>query len=342
MNRNGINSVLIFPTGISMHIDKLTRIDLNLLVILQVLLEEQSVTRAATRLNVSQSALSKSLSRLRLHLQDPLFTRTAHGLKPTPHALNLQQKLTKLLQGLYQLTQAPTFDPLSSDRHFSISMLESAYATLLPSFIGPLLQQASNIHLDVLGWKEGSMQDLQKGKVEFGITGIDYDQQQQLKIDNLPDELTYKILFSDHQTCLVNEHHPALQHVKNNTWDIQGYLACNHLQVSCEGNKFWAIDFELEKHNKQRNIISTLPDFYGGASVCAHSDLIFTLPSSFVPHAQKLYPLKQIPLPFQLHEMAYVLLWHQGNTDEPGHQWVRNMICDSVDNAFKNNNSHAY
>lgn len=334
MNRNDIISDLTFSMGISMNIDKLMRIDLNLLVVLQVLLEEESVTRAAVRLNLSQSALSKSLNRLRISLQDPLFSRTAHGLKPTAHALQLQQKLPSLLQNLYQLTQAPRFDPSSSDRHFSISMLESAYATLLPYFIGPLLKQASHVHLDILSWMENSMQSLQQGKVDFGITGIDFYDDPRLKTEILPDGIAHTILFHDQQTCLVNENHPVLESIKKGHWDIDSYLQYNHIQVSCEGNKWWAIDYFLEKQGKQRNIISTLPDFYGGASVCAHSDLIFTLPSSFVPHAQKLYPLKQIPLPFSFSEMAYVLLWHQRNSDEPGHKWIREMICNSVANAI--------
>lgn len=317
-----------------MNIDKLMRIDLNLLVILQVLLEEESVTRAAIRLNLSQSALSKSLTRLRNHLQDPLFTRTAHGLKPTIHALQLQQKLPSLLQGLYQLTQAPSFEPSTSERHFSISMLESAYATLLPCFIGPLLKQASHIHLDVLSWKEGAIQALQQGKVDFGITGIDFYEDHRLTTQNLPDGIAHTLLFHDQQTCLVNENHPALIALENGVWDITSYLNYKHLQVCCEGDKFWALDYYLEKQGKQRNIFSTLPDFYGAASVCAHSDLIFTLPSSFVPHAQKLYPLKQIPLPFVFSEMAYALLWHQRNTDEPGHKWVKEMICRSVNDEF--------
>lgn len=319
-----------------MNIDKLMRIDLNLLVVLQVLLEEESVTRAASRLNLSQSALSKSLNRLRSSLQDPLFSRTAHGLKPTTHALLLQQKLPALLQNLYHLTQAPSFDPESSDRHFSISMLESAYATLLPCFIGPLLQQAKNLHLDILSWKKGSMQALQQGKMDFGISALDFYEDQRLDTQKLPDGIEHSVLFNDHQTCLVHENHPILQAVEDGTWNLDSYLQQKHMQIVCEGNKWWALDYFLEKQGKQRNILSTLPDFYGGASLCAHSDLIFTLPSSFVAHAQKLYPLKQIPLPFAFSEMAYVLIWHQRNNDEPGHQWVREMICNSVDSTFGN------
>jgi len=334
MNRNDINSDLNFPKGISMNIDKLMRIDLNLLVVLQVLLEEESVTRAASRLNLSQSALSKSLNRLRESLQDPLFTRTAHGLKPTAHALLLQQKLPELLQHLYHLTQAPRFEPETSDRHFSISMLESAYATLLPSFIGPLLQQAKHLHLDILSWKKGSMQALQQGKMDFGISALDFYDDQRLDARKLPDDVEHAVLFHDHQTCLVREEHPILSAVKEGNWDMQCYLQQKHIQIVCEGNKWWALDYFLQKQNKQRNVIATLPDFYGGASLCAHSDLIFTLPSSFIGHAQKLYPLKEIPLPFDFDAMAYVLIWHQRNNDEPGHQWVREMICNNVGKTF--------
>ena len=319
-----------------MNLHNLSRIDLNLLVILQVLLEENSVTRAASRLHVSPSALSKSLTRLRNSLEDPLFTRTAHGLKPTAHALQLKQKLPSLLQSLHQLTLAPSFDPSSSERHFSISMLESAYATLLPCYIGPLLKQAPNLRLNAFGWSENSMQDLLKGKVDFGITARILSDGNLFTEEKLPPGFASSTLFDDHQVCLVHEHHPILETIKQGTWNLESYLKQDHIQVRCEGKEMWELDYFLAGQNKQRNIISTLPDFYGAASVCAYSNLVFTLPSSFVPHAQKLYPLKQIPLPFEFMPMAYVLLWHERNTDEPGHKWIREMICSSVEKAMQN------
>lgn len=156
-----------------MNLDKLARIDLNLLVILQVLLEEQSVTRAAYRLNLSQSALSKSLNRLRETLDDPLFQRTSHGLKPTAHAMALSKILPNTLQDLYQLTLPPIFDPATSSRKFTFSMVESAYETLIPSFIGSLLQQAPSIKLDSYLWTGQSFHDLQQGQIDFGIAGRD-------------------------------------------------------------------------------------------------------------------------------------------------------------------------
>ncbi|WP_144211522.1 LysR family transcriptional regulator [Shewanella donghaensis] len=318
-----------------MNIDNLAKIDLNLLVILQVLLEEQSVTRAASRLHLSQSALSKSLNRLRVTLDDPLFQRTAHGLKPTAHAVNLAQQLPLLLQSLHQIVQPPSFIPASSHQHFSFAMVESAYETLLPYFIGTILHDAPNLKLDSYVWNEKSMQDLQLGQIDFGIAGRDTHPQADFKKEQLPDGIKYQTLFKDKQVCLVRQDHPILEKINAGHWDRELYLQMAHVQVRCEGNDWWALDYHLADQNLHRRISSTVPDFYGAASICAHSDLIFTLPSSFASHAALLYPLVEIPLPFSFIPMAYVLLWHERNSEAPGHLWLRNIICGSVAKAIK-------
>ncbi|MBW0279680.1 LysR family transcriptional regulator [Shewanella xiamenensis] len=314
-----------------MNLDNLARIDLNLLVILKVLLEEQSVTRAASRLHISQSALSKSLNRLRETLDDPLFQRTAHGLKPTAHALNIGQKLPNILQDLYQLTQPPTFTPASSNRQFSFAMVESAYETLIPYFIGPLLNSAPNIKLDSYVWTEKSMHDLQQGQIDFGISGRDLHPLSDSHTDRLPEGIACQTLFTDRQVCLVRQAHPLMAALTSPQWDLSLYLEMAHVQVRCEGSDWWTLDYFLADLGHRRKISTTVPDFYGAASVCAHSDLIFTLPSSFALHACKLYPLKLLPLPFEFMPMAYVLLWHQRNDEDQGHKWMRDTICQSVE-----------
>ncbi len=319
-----------------MHLDNLARIDLNLLVILQVLLEEQSVTRAASRLHLSQSALSKSLNRLRDTLGDPLFLRTAHGLKPTAHAVQLGQKLPNMLQGLYQLTQPPGFIPASSNRQFSFAMVESAYETLIPYFIGPLLIAAPNLKLDSYVWMEKSMQALQQGQIDFGMTGRDLHPQSDFQLKRLPEGIAHQTLFTDHQICLVRENHPVLTAIRNGNWNLDIYLEMYHVQVRCEGNDWWALDYHLAEQGQHRRISTTVPDFYGAASICAHSDLIFTLPTSFAQHAKKLYSLVELPLPIEFSPLAFVLLWHERNNDEPGHRWIRKTICKSVADAFSN------
>lgn len=316
-----------------MNLDNLARIDLNLLVILQILLEEESVTRAASRLHLSQSALSKSLNRLRDTLGDPLFLRTAHGLKPTAHALQLKMQLPTILQGLYQISLPPSFVPEKSHRQFSFAMLESAYETLLPYYIGPILSQAPKLNLEIYGWNEKSLLDLQQGQIDFGITARELHPTADFRLNNLPEGISHQRLLTDNQVCLVRSGHPLLESINAGLWDIDTYLSMSHVQVRCEGNDWWLLDYQLAESGQHRHICATLPDFYGAASVCAHSDLVFTLPSSFVSHAQKLYNLVQLPLPIDFSSLVYVLLWHERNNDEPGHKWVRDMICQSVEKA---------
>ncbi len=313
-----------------MNFDSLAKLDLNLLLILQILLEEESVTRAANRLHLSQSALSKSLNRLREMLDDPLFSRSAHGLKPTSHALQLKAQLPVLLQGLYQLTLPPSFAPATSLRHFSFAIIESAYETLFPSYTSPLLNQAPNITLDIYGWTEKSMQDLQQGQIDFAITARDLHPISDYRLNNLPEGIVQRHLFTDQLICLVRKNHPLLATLENGTWNLDTYLQMSHLQVRCEGKEWWALDYHLAESGQHRRISCTLPDFYGAASVCANSDLIFTLPSQFAPHAQKLHSLAQLPLPIAFTPIVYLLLWHKRNNNEPGHQWIRDTICENV------------
>lgn len=315
-----------------MNLDKLNRLDLNLLIVLQVLFEEGSVTRAATRLHISQSAVSKNLNRLREALDDPLFVRQSHGLKPTNHALMLSQNLPQLLSQISSLITPPSFDPMQSQRQFSIAMVESAYETLLPHFIGEILTQAPNTHLDTHFWTGEGMSQLSQGEIDFAITGKDFIHQdsQQLILTDLPPGIEYQTLYYDKQVCLVKNGHPALKWVSNGTWSLEKYLSLGHVQVRCEGNPWWALDYHLADLGHQRKICTTVPDFYGAANVSLHSELIFTLPSSFATHAQKLYSLTQIPLPFEFLPMAYVLFWHQRNNHDLGHQWLKEIIVSRV------------
>lgn len=321
-----------------MKLDKLIRLDLNLLVILQVLLEEQNVTRASRRLNLSQSALSKQLAKLRDMLDDPLFQRTAHGLKPTAHAQQIAERLPNLLQGIAELTQPPQFIAASCDRQFSFAMVESAYETLLTHFIGKALNEAPNIRFSSYVWTEHSLQALLMGQVDFGITGRDLTPQTGELFDNLPKELVCQTLFTHQQVCLVRKDHPALLAYDKGHWDLDFYLSLSHVQVRCEGNDWWALDYHLARSGQHRKLSVIVPDFYGASNICANSDLVFTLPESFAKHAVKIYPLVELPLPTPFSPMAYVLLWHQRHREDPGHRWVREslMACAKQDQITPN------
>lgn len=158
-----------------MNIEKLARIDLNLLVCFKVLIEELNVTRAAHRLCLSQSAVSKSLAKLRNQFEDPLFIRHAHGLKLTPKVQFLKPKLDVLINQLEQLTQPEEFSPSSSDYRYQIAAVESVYPLILPHFLPQIFKQAPSVTISTHAWSEETFRQLQRGEIDLGITGKDID-----------------------------------------------------------------------------------------------------------------------------------------------------------------------
>ena len=135
-----------------MQIEKLARIDLNLLVCLKVLIEELSVTRAAARLCLSQSAVSKSLAKLREQFDDPLFVRTSYGLNATPKALFLKPKLDVLVNQLELLTQPAHFSPQSSEYRFQIAAVESVYPLIMPYFLPTIFRHGPHLSISTHAW----------------------------------------------------------------------------------------------------------------------------------------------------------------------------------------------
>lgn len=305
-----------------MNLDRLARMDLNLLVCLHVLLEECSVSRAAQRLHLSQSAVSKSLARLRQLLDDPLFFRTAHGLTPSAHAEQLAAPLRTLLHELHLLTRPPHFDPQCSDRHFNLVMLESAYQTLLPSFINALLQTAPHLQLHAHLWDAQSLQGLADGQFDLALTIRELYPSTDQQLTQLPPGIAFQTLFTDEHVCLLRAGHPALR----KPWDLEQYLALRHVQARCEGREWWSLDYLLAQAGRRRNTPVSMPDFFGAIAICCHTDLVFTAPRCFADHVCRHYPLMQRPLPLNPSPVAYQMLWHERHEQDAGHRWLRDFL----------------
>jgi len=148
---------------------ELARIDLNLLISLQVLLEEQSVSRAAERLYITQPAMSKTLSRLRKVFGDPLFTRRSHGMQPTPRAQALARGLSEILAGIGQLVSSPGFDPARADGEITIALSEYIGVTLLPALAARLQRQAPHLNIRIITRVENQLEQLATGNLDFAL-----------------------------------------------------------------------------------------------------------------------------------------------------------------------------
>ncbi|WP_159657438.1 LysR family transcriptional regulator [Vibrio atypicus] len=309
-----------------MNLEKLVRIDLNLLVCLKVLIEELNVTRAAHRLCLSQSAVSKNLAKLRTQFDDPLFVRHAHGLKPTPKALFLRPKLDILINQLEQITQPEEFKPQTSSYRFQIAAVESVYPLILPHFLPAIFSQAPDVTISTHAWSDTTFKMLQRGELDLGITGKDIDINDAKLTMLPPNDICEHEIYRDSQMCLLRSDHPAL----NGAWNLDNYLSFRHVQVRCDGNERWLLDYRLADIGKERDIAITVPDFNSAASLCSYTDFIFTAPSHFVKLASKQLNLTVLPLPIEFPPMAYTLFWHRDRENDPALTWLRQIINDKT------------
>lgn len=309
-----------------MNIEKLARLDLNLLVCLRVLIEELNVTRAAHRLCLSQSAVSKNLAKLRIQFDDPLFVRHAHGLKPTPKALFLKPKLEILINQLEQLTQPEEFSPSSSDYRYQIAAVESVYPLILPHFLPQIFNRAPGVTISTHAWSDDTFRQIQRGEIDLGITGKDIDINDAKLTMLPPSDICEQEIYRDNQMCLVRKEHPALGQI----WNLDNFLAQRHVQVRCDGNERWLLDYRLADIGKERDIAITVPDFNSAASLCSYTDFVFTAPSHFVKLASKQLDLTVLPLPMEFPPMAYTLFWHRDRENDPALSWLRQIIRDKT------------
>lgn len=285
-------------------------LDLNLLVVLDVLLEERHVTRAAARLGTTQSTLSSALARLREALGDPLLVRTARGMIPTPRAMEMQPVLRAALDNLSRaLDGQDTFDPSSSRRTFVIA------ATDYPQFVlaGPLMmrlrQEAPGVSLEIRPiHRRFPWESLGTGDLDLVLAGG----------AAAPAGLQSRRLFQDDLVCLLREDHPALQA----PWNLEAYLDLPHVEAQpVEG--ITLVDGLLADLGRSRTISLRLPEFLVAPFVVMDTDLCFTLARRIADPLLSRHPLAIRPFPLETQPLSVRAYWHPRVHDDPGHRWLR-------------------
>ena len=303
--------------------------DLNLLKVLDVLLEEKSVTKTAERLFVTQSAVSKHLSRLREMFTDPLLIRSGKELVPTPKAIELSLKLKPLLQDISILTQAETFVPETCTRLFRFDMMEIAYSVTLPEFMPFILQAAPLVKLDTQTWNEKTTQRLLNCEVDFAIRCLEQDIRSKNHLGQLPSGLEYAELSKDYATCVVRKDHPIL----SKGWTLDGFMRQKHIQVTGGGTRHWLLDEILIQMGLERDFAIEMPDFQGAFRLCERTDLVLCAPFGQVQNMIKHYDLVMIDIPIAMEKGMFVLIWNQYFDHDQAHKWMRDHIVSTMNKA---------
>lgn len=302
----------------------IAKVDLNLLVYLDVLLREGSVTKAANQLSITQPAMSNGLKRLRDLFKDPLLVRTSDGMTPTKRALELQPVIRDVLSRLESSIQPEVeFDPASSVRTFRIMTSDYAESTLLLELVGKLSTLAPNITLDLITPSDVSFHDVEQGKVDMAIN----------RFDELPLSFHQKVIWYDSFACVIGSDHPA----KDN-FDLTAYLQGQHIWVSKTGfgvgvgidptevQKLGWVDAELTKLGKQRDIRVFTRHYHAALQIAKRQNLIATLPSKAAKIFKDDPAIKVVPPPFDIPPIALKMAWSALLHHDAGHIWLRRLI----------------
>jgi DNA-binding transcriptional LysR family regulator len=302
-------------------------LDLFQLQVLDTLLREQSITRAAEVLNMTQPALSKTLARLREHFEDPLFVRVAFQMKPTTKALGLEEQVRKIINevSLLNSEQFP-FCPETTVRQFKFAGPDVAVVVLLP----PILKQMnilapdarlSAVQLDaehLHGWLESGEVDLAAGDYPFLVQGIKRQR-----------------LFKTNHLSLVSKCHPRIAELTS----ADMFLEEQHVLVTTlnMGNHTRAAEEALELAIPKRNVVARVPGFAAAAILAKHTDAIVTLPKPIAIAMARELNLDFFQTPIKLPDTEVYQYWHERYDRDPGHEWLRGLFRLPFELTFEPN-----
>ncbi|MBH3405454.1 LysR family transcriptional regulator [Pseudomonas glycinae] len=300
-----------------MHqMNDLRRIDLNLLVILDALLSEQHVTRAAERLHLSQPAVSHALARLRDLLGDPLLVRAGSGLVPTARALELAAPLAETLAQVQSLLAPNTFDPTSARRTFRLAMSDYGAALILPGLIRTLRAEAPGIDLQIShASREGMVEGLLNGDIDLAA-GV---------LPELPGELRSTPLFEERYVCLLDrESLPA-----GGVLDLPTYLSRPHVLLEMRGSGTPEIERTLTALRERRRVAISLPHWSVAPRFISGTDLILTVASRALKEVDD-QSLIVLPPPFEIAPFTFVSAWHKRRGGDQALNWLNRRIEQGI------------
>jgi DNA-binding transcriptional LysR family regulator len=299
-------------------------IDLNLLVALDALLAERNVTRAAVRLNLSQSAMSAALARLRALFGDPLLLRTSGGMLATSKGQELVAPVRLVLAEIGRIVQRPErFDPASTDRVFTIAASDYVEYAVLPRLVDFLEARAPRARLAVRPMDFGAVgRHLESGDVDLGILGAAF----------APPSVRSRPLFVERFVCVARKGHPGV----GERLTLDDYCTLDHVLVSPSGGAFSApADDALAALGRRRHVRLSVPHFLLVPEILTRSDMIAMLPERLARGYGDRF--RVFELPFELAPFSVVAIWHERTHRDPALAWLRQSLADLMGEAARLN-----
>lgn len=286
--------------------------DLNLLIVFDAVMQERSVTRAGSRIGLSQPAMSHALSRLRHMLKDELFIRTPDGMVPTPRAESLAQPLRNALSEMQLAIEPAAFDPASSDRRFVLSVNNYAAVVLAPPLVAAVSAAAPTIHLDLR--PSGTLEvvdHLDRGDLDLALGNM----------DSPSERFTSAPLLEDSFVMVMRRGHPA----SRRKLSAAAFSALSHMEISSSREDTGFIDRWLDEQGVSRHIALRAP-YLSASPILAQSDMVATLSRRVAQEFVRNHPLELRSPPYNSPRVQTIMLWHRRLDRHPAHRWLREII----------------
>ena len=303
----------------------LNKVNLNLLTTLHVLLAERHVSNTATRLHLTQSAVSRQLSQLRELFNDQLLVRDGNQLVPTPRAIELQNKLTAIFHEFDDLLTERAFEPHTWQAEFTFASSDYVAQYVFPEIASHLATQAPNITLQYQLWQPDYLSQLANSSIQLAST----------MLPQQPQGVSSMQIGCDRSVCVMRKGHPLVQLTQQKLprLSVDELLNYSHIRVTGGGDKDSYIDKALQKIAKQRHIALKVPFFSAAFNVLCNSDHLMVLPFHIANNLSHQLDIVFQPLPLATPMHKYWLLWHPKYDNDLAHQWARNIIKITMDNS---------
>ena len=304
-----------------MNIDysSLRQLDLNLLIALDVLITEASVTKAAERLDLSQSAMSYSLKKLRTILDDDILIRTSREMEVTPYARQISDRLQQILGEIQAtLLEKETFNPATSSETFRIATSDYVEATIGVNLLPQLVAQAPNMRIRINHLEKSTVMDaLDNNEIDLAINP---------KL-NLKSWQVQEDLYQEEFVCVFRGDDSIAE------ISLADYLARSHILVSLRDDFQGEGDRILELQQQSRQVIWSTTHFMTVPFLLANSDCVALLPKRMAQQCAKAMNLRILPPPMPIEGFTVSMVWHQRHTNNLAHQWLRQQIIEAIRNV---------
>ena len=289
-------------------------IDLNLLVVFHAMLEHRSVTRAAEAVGLSQPAMSAAVARLRVLFGDPLFVKTGTEMRPTPRATDLAAPVRRVIETVKDdILQTAAFDPLTTQRTFTLAAPDIAEVSLLPRLLAHFAAHAPQASLRTVAMpRHAAAESLESGVAE-------------LAVGFFPDlnkaGFFQQKLFDSALVCIVRSRHPAI----GAKITLKEYLAASHAVVRPEG-RVHVFDQFLQERGFKRRIVLEISHFMSLLPIIATSDLIATVPQDMADFCASHAEIRILAAPLKAPALQVHQFWHRRFHKDPGNVWLRGAL----------------